>query len=179
MTNPTDLKRQGNRLFADHAYGKAEEVFRQLIKAAPEAPEGYVGLVKVLDVQDRIEEIIQTLEPIASRIQSPQLLKLLADAYRMLVFRGNPHMADRAIEVHQQYLKQRSDPVAWFYLGDLLFELKKNYIDALTAYRHAWEAHPSDEDAYKRFIQAAKKLGRLDEIRTAEARWRDGTSASK
>lgn len=176
MTNPTDLKRQGNRLLAERAYAKAEDVFRELIQTDPAAPDGYVGLAKIFDAHDRIEEIVQTLEPIAE-VNSPQVLKRLANAYRMLAFRGRTDVVDRAIAVHRQYLNVRSDPVGWFYLGDLLFELKKNYADALVAYRHAWEADPVDEEAYKRVVAAAKKLGRLDEIRSAEAQWRDAVRA--
>lgn len=165
-----DIKRQGNRLIAERRYEEADETFRRLIQIAPLAPEGYIGLAKVLDVDDRIDEIIALIDPVVDRIDSALLLKTLATAYRMAVLRGQPVNVRRAIDLHERYLKQREDAVATYYLGEL-YEKHEDDVRALESYRKAWQLQSDYPDAYQAYRKVALRLGRTADVAEGERRW--------
>lgn len=167
----TDLKRQGNLQFAQRAYPDAERSFREIVRIAPDAHEGYVGLAKVLTAQGRIDEIINLVDPVIDRMASLQLLKYLAEAYRAAVLRGNTAVAGRAIALSERYLSERPDSVMLFYLGEI-YEALGDPDRALQSYIKSLEIEPKDQLVYKRAVARAKKFGKPDAAARAEELWR-------
>ena len=158
MDDVIDLKRQGNRLLAERKYEEAEAMFRRLIEISPSAPDGYVGLARAFDVDDRIDEIIALIDPVVDQIDHARLLRTLLTACRMAVFRGAKDGAARAIELHERYLQQRDDATVAFYLGELLLEQGEE-VRAMHAYRKAWELRRDYEDAHRAYLALSRRLG--------------------
>jgi tetratricopeptide (TPR) repeat protein len=157
MHDAPTLKREGNRLLAERKYDEAEDTFRALIRIAPSAPDGYVGLARVFDVDDRINDIIALIDPVVDHISSARLLKTAAIAYRMAVLRGWKAGVPRAIALHERYLTERGDAVVSFYLGELLLEQGEE-VRAMDAYRKAWELQPDYVDAHRAYSALAQRL---------------------
>ena len=108
MEDPyVELKRLGNRLLVSRDYEGAKKIFQDLVQAQPESADGYIGLAKTLDRLNEYESIIERVGPVVSRVQSTQLLGLLADAYRVLVYRGESKYVDSAISAYEAYIKER------------------------------------------------------------------------
>src|SRR5262245_928493 len=111
MMDPSDplleLKRSGNRLLVGRDYEGARKAFQDLIQARPDSADGYIGLAKTLERLNDYESIVNLVSPVVTRIGSTHLLGLLADAYRVLVFRGNSKYTDAAIAAYEAHLQER------------------------------------------------------------------------
>lgn len=163
----TELKKQGNLLIAQLKYPQAEKVFRELVQEAPDEPHGYVGLARVYQVKNRLEETVALLDPVAANMQSARFHELLSSAYRALVLRGDLALVPRAIEAHERYLTKKRDPVALFYLGQI-YDLAESHDRSFACYREAWEIVPKYREAYEAAVASAKKLGRSDLVNELE-----------
>jgi tetratricopeptide (TPR) repeat protein len=164
------LKREGNRALARRDYEASAEAFRELIQLAPEASEGYLGLAKVLERTHEHQAVIDLLEPVISKVKSPGLKKALGDAYRVLANRGQKPAASRAIDLYEDYLSQRKDPVTLFYLAGL-YRLEKDYERALALFRESWSLDPGSRSVYSAALDCARRLGHDEDVKEIET-WR-------
>ena len=169
--DPTELKRQGNRLYAEKRYEEARESFLRLIEEAPTVKDGYIGVAKANDVIDGFEETITILEPVVEKLNSRQAFIALAYSLRVLVFRGRLDLADRAIALHQRLLAEKHDAVIAFYLAEMLLDVRNDAEAAFPIYRHESDREPRSRWVHESLIRCCKKLGLLHEILEAERRW--------
>ncbi len=173
----TELKRHGNRLYAEKRYEEARRCFLRLIAEAPSVKDGYVGLAKANEVIDRFEETVATLEPVVDRLNSRQAFIALAHSLRTLVFRGRTEFADRAIALHQRLLAEKYDAGIAFYLAEMLLDVRNDAEAALAIYRQENEREPRSRWVHESLIRCCKKLGLLHEIVEAERRWQANNGA--
>jgi tetratricopeptide (TPR) repeat protein len=167
-----ELKRTGNRKLAQRDYQSAAECFERLIREVPDAREGYIGLAKTLERRGRVSEVISLLQPVVDKIESDQIVRLLADAYRALAFRGDSTKVDCALKYYERYHRNRLDPVTLQYQGDLYRE-KRDYGAALRSYRAAWDLEPRNRKAYMSVLNCLRQLRRPDEIELMKSLWKE------
>jgi tetratricopeptide (TPR) repeat protein len=172
-TKAEELNRAGNRALVARQYDAASRSFRALIDRSPASPVGYLGLAKVLWRTQKTHEIVEMLEPVAARLDSPGVTKALADAYRVLANRGDEEAVGPGIRWYEAYLRQREDPVALFYLGGLYREHRGEYETALVLFWRSWNADPGSRSVYQAALECAKKLGRSEEVTRLQKAWQE------
>jgi tetratricopeptide (TPR) repeat protein len=169
----TDLRREANRALVRRDYERARALFRQVITAAPESFEGYLGLAKVLERVDDHRGIVTLLEPVSTRIRVAGISRALGDAYRVLAYRGDSGAVDNAIRHYEEYHRQRKDAVTLFYLGELYREKKRDYEKALDRLRQSWDADPGSREVWTAAIDCVNRLGRPDLAAVWQRLWRE------
>jgi tetratricopeptide (TPR) repeat protein len=140
--DPVEVKRAGNRAYAERRYEVARDAFRSLIAAQPQEPAGYVGLAKANEVLHRQEETVSCLAPVALSLRHWGVLRAISNASRVLVFQGHLGVLELAIDFHRAAIALRQDSVLWFYLGELLRHSGEQE-EAADAYRASLALDPS------------------------------------
>lgn len=152
------LKHAGNRALVRRDYEESERQFRLLIEAEPDVADGYLGLAKLLDRRHRQQEVVELLEPKASRFDTPGFHKALGDAYRVLAARGDREAIGKAIKQYDRYHQEQRDPVTLFYKGELLAE-QGNLERAFDALRESLMLDPRSPTVRTAAETCAKRLG--------------------
>lgn len=168
-----ELKRLGNRLLVSRDYEGARKIFEDLVQARPDSADGYIGLAKTLERLNDYESIVEIVGPVVSRVQSTQLLGLLADAYRVLVFRGESEYVDAAISAYEAYNEERQGQKKLYYLAMLYRDRKKDYVRAAELLKEAWDQEPQSQTLYLVLLSCLRKLQRFDEIEQAKHLWQE------
>ena len=175
----TELKKLGNRQLVNRDYEGAIKVFQQLIQESPESADGYIGLAKTLARRKEYQAIVDTVGPVANRVNSAQLKSLLADAYRVLVFRGKKEYVDAAINAFEDYHQEREDSVSLYYLAEIYRSFKKDFARAADVYQASWDREQRGRLAYQGLLSCLGQLGRDDEVVRAKALWKERNPPKK
>lgn len=167
-----ELKRKGNLLYKEKKYEAAADCFKLLISQFPDSKDGYIGLAKVYKVIATSQDIVNALEPAADRIDSHQLLTLLADGYLGLVLDYERlDQITNAIMTCQRALEQRFEPVIAHYLGVLYLKACRDPETALDLFEQCLLHEPHARTAREGLILCYKQLGWHDKIGEAIKRW--------
>jgi tetratricopeptide (TPR) repeat protein len=148
-------------------FDKAVDQFLRTIAVAPEVPQPYAFLGRMLDhAGDRMPEITSRFA--AYQKQNPE--NYLANVlYAKVLVEGNPAKPDEAYPLVEKALKLEPNQAEAHYLMGVLLEGKGEFQAAQKQLERAIEINPNDPASHFRLARVYMKLGRPEDAEKERA----------
>jgi tetratricopeptide (TPR) repeat protein len=162
----------GVAYYGERKFAKAIEQFLKTIQLAPDVPQPYVFLGRIMDhATDRLPELTQKFTDFQQRNPSSYLgYQLHAKALvAQLPPAGFPAEAQTAMDLVQKSLALNDDEAESHYLAGLLLDRKREFAKAASELERSIQLNAKDPAAHYRLARVYDRLGRRDDAEQQRA----------